>query len=57
MGNVVLRRGSRFTALESQFPTNHSIIGNETSFSQALSFTEILSWKSQSKWPAVLGSH
>lgn len=57
MGNVVLRRGSKFTALESQFPTNHSIIGNETSFSQALFFTKILSWRSQSKWPAVLGSH
>lgn len=43
MGNVVLVSGSRFTALETQFPANHSITSTQTSFSHALSFTKTLS--------------
>lgn len=42
MGNSVLLSGSRFTALETQFPTNHSIISTQTSFSHTLSFTKTL---------------
>ena len=43
MGNLVLLSGSRFTVLETQFPTNHSIISTQTSFSYMLSFTKTLS--------------
>lgn len=58
MGNVVLVSGSRFTALETQFPTNHSIISTQTSFSHTPSFTKTLShgllekseWVANSPW-------
>lgn len=43
MGNVVLVSDYRFTALEMQFPTNHSITSTQTSFSHTLSFTKTLS--------------
>lgn len=43
MGNSVLVSDSRFTALETQFPRNHSIISTQTSFSHTLSFTKTLS--------------
>lgn len=56
MGNLVLVSSSRFTALETQFPTNHSIISAQTSFSHTLSFTKTLSYGLLEKSDSVADS-